>query len=80
MKFSLDFIGNHLYKDKIIRWKRVAAETVAWRNDLDVFGCGWPLKIEWAERFMFLQAQMSSNRSKFSAEREGKEPGRFPRL
>jgi hypothetical protein len=41
------------------------------RNDLDVFGFGWLIKFKRAERFVFLRAQLCSNRSKFSAEREG---------
>jgi hypothetical protein len=36
---------------------------------LEAFDFGWVIKIERAERFVFLQAHMRTNRSKFSEER-----------
>ena len=50
---------------------KVAETGFARRKDLDFFGCEWLIKFKRAERFVFLRAQLCSNRSKFSAEREG---------
>jgi hypothetical protein len=53
---------------------KVAETGFARRKDLDFFGCEWLIKFKRAERFVFLRAQLCSNRSKFSAEREGLPP------
>jgi len=59
---------------------KVAGSRGRKQEDLDDFGCGYSLKTKWAERVMFFRAQMSTNRFKFLAEREEKEPYGFPRL